>query len=102
MGKGWKKAGKLEAAQKKGAVFTKIAREIQAGYYGRVLDPNHPADPKDQQAFAYPVYVAFLLAPTVGLAFEHVGIGFEWLLIAMTGASVWLWLSALGWRPERK
>lgn len=29
MGKGWKKAGKLEAAQKKGAVFTKLAREIQ-------------------------------------------------------------------------
>lgn len=28
MGKGWKKAGKLEAAQKKGAVFTKLAREI--------------------------------------------------------------------------
>jgi YebC/PmpR family DNA-binding regulatory protein len=28
MGKGWKAAGKLEAAQKKGAVFTKIAREI--------------------------------------------------------------------------
>lgn len=28
MGKGWKKAGKLEASQKKGAVFTKLAREI--------------------------------------------------------------------------
>jgi YebC/PmpR family DNA-binding regulatory protein len=28
MGKGWKAAGKLEAAQKKGAVFTKAAREI--------------------------------------------------------------------------
>jgi YebC/PmpR family DNA-binding regulatory protein len=28
MGKGWKKAGKTEAAQKKGAVFTKLAREI--------------------------------------------------------------------------
>ncbi|MGE4130087.1 MAG: YebC/PmpR family DNA-binding transcriptional regulator [Bdellovibrionales bacterium] len=28
MGKGWKKAGKLEASQKKGAVFTKVAREI--------------------------------------------------------------------------
>lgn len=28
MGKGWKKAGKLEAAQKKGALFTKLAREI--------------------------------------------------------------------------
>src|SRR5262249_17904298 len=28
MGKGWKKAGKLESAQKKGAIFTKLAREI--------------------------------------------------------------------------
>lgn len=28
MGKGWKKAGKLDAAQKKGALFTKLAREI--------------------------------------------------------------------------
>jgi YebC/PmpR family DNA-binding regulatory protein len=28
MGKGWKKAGKMEASQKKGAIFTKVAREI--------------------------------------------------------------------------
>ena len=28
MGKSWKKAGKLEASQKKGALFTKFAREI--------------------------------------------------------------------------
>lgn len=28
MGKGWKKAGKLENANKKGAIFTKMAREI--------------------------------------------------------------------------
>jgi YebC/PmpR family DNA-binding regulatory protein len=28
MGKSWKKAGKMDAAQKKGAVFTKLAREI--------------------------------------------------------------------------
>lgn len=28
MGKGWKKAGKLESSQKKGAIFTKVAREI--------------------------------------------------------------------------
>ncbi len=28
MGKSWKKAGKLDAAQKKGAIFTKLAREI--------------------------------------------------------------------------
>ena len=29
MGKGWKAAGKSENAQKKGALFTKVAREIQ-------------------------------------------------------------------------
>src|SRR6201981_995206 len=34
-----------------------ITREIQTGYYGRLLDPSRPNDPRDEQAFAYPVYV---------------------------------------------
>jgi hypothetical protein len=75
-----------------------ITREIQAGYYGRVLDPARPNDPKDQQAFAYPVYVTFLLAPTVTLPF-HVAQGiFFWLLIGLTAASVLVWLHAFDWR----
>src|SRR5689334_25440194 len=49
-----------------------ITREIQTGYYGRPLDPTRPSDPKDQQAFAYPVYVAFVLAPSVFLPFAVV------------------------------
>jgi len=77
-----------------------ITREIQVGYYGRTLDANRPGDPKDQQAFAYPAYVAFLLAPTVTLPFERVRTGFGWLLAALTAASVWLWLRALRWRPS--
>lgn len=40
MGKGWKKAGKLEAAQKKGAVFTKLAREIAVAAKLGGGDPN--------------------------------------------------------------
>lgn len=44
-----------------------ITREIQQGYYGRPLDPARTDDPKNQQRFAYPVYVVFLLAPTIGL-----------------------------------
>ncbi|HEX3585201.1 MAG TPA: hypothetical protein VH024_04360, partial [Candidatus Angelobacter sp.] len=40
-----------------------VTREIQAGYYGRPIDVSRPEDPTNQQAFAYPVYVAFLLAP---------------------------------------
>src|SRR5512132_4092933 len=33
-----------------------ITREIQNGYYGRPLDPARPGDPKDQAAFAYPIF----------------------------------------------
>lgn len=40
MGKSWKKAGKLEAAQKKGAVFTKLAREIAVAARLGGGDPN--------------------------------------------------------------
>lgn len=40
MGKGWKTAGKLEAAQKKGALFTKLAREITVAAKLGVPDPE--------------------------------------------------------------
>src|SRR5271167_2581954 len=75
-----------------------ITLEIQKGYYGRALDPARPNDPKDQQGFAYPVYVVFLLAPLIGLPFHAVQILFHCLLLGLTGASVWLWLRALRWR----
>jgi hypothetical protein len=75
-----------------------ITVEIQEGYYGRRLDASRPNDPKDQQGFAYPVYVVFLLAPLVRLPFHDVQILFHWLLIGVTGASILLWLRALHWR----
>jgi hypothetical protein len=76
-----------------------VALEIQKGYYGRALDPARPDDPKDRQGFAYPVYVVFLLAPVVGFSFHSVQLFFYWLLIALTAATVPLWLRGLGWRP---
>ncbi len=75
-----------------------ITREIQQGYYGRTLDASRPNDPKDQQAFAYPLYVVFVLAPTIGLPFAVVQRIFLDLLVAFTAASVLLWLRALNWR----
>ena len=75
-----------------------ITTEIQEGYYGRALDPARPNDPRDQQGFAYPVYVVFVLAPLIGFPFHGVQIFFYWLLLGLTGASVWLWLRALRWR----
>lgn len=76
-----------------------VTREIQAGYYGRPIQETRPNDPRNQQAFAYPAYVAFVLAPTVKLPFAVVRLGFFWLLALLTVASVLLWLRALRWRP---
>jgi Glycosyltransferase family 87 len=75
-----------------------ITREIQAGYYGRPLDAGLPDDPRDQQGFAYPVYVVFLLAPTVMLPFPVVQVGFRWFLAGLTVASVAMWLRVLRWK----
>ena len=82
-----------------------VTREIQSGYYGRPLDAGRIDDPrfnepKDQQGFAYPLHVVFLLAPTIGLPFPVVQTGFRWLLITLTLASVLLWLRVLRWRPS--
>ncbi len=75
-----------------------IAREIQIGYYGRPLDPTRPNDPKDQQGFAYPIYVVLMLAPTVTLPFSTVHRIFFWLLAMLTAMSVPLWLRTIRWR----
>ena len=77
-----------------------VTREIQVGFYGRPLDPSLPNDPKDQQGFAYPVYVALLLSPIITLPFPVVQTAFLWLLVVLTAVSVFLWLAFLQWRPS--
>lgn len=74
-----------------------VTREIQQGYYGRPLDSARPGDPKDQQGFAYPVYVIFYLAPTIHLPFEIIRKGFFWVLLGFTLATVPFWLRVLRW-----
>lgn len=75
-----------------------ITQEIQKGYYGRPLDPARPDDPRDEQRFAYPVYVVFLLAPTIALPFDVVEAGFQWLLVGIAVVSVLLWFRVLRWK----
>jgi hypothetical protein len=77
-----------------------VTRQIEIGYYGRALDPTRPGDPKDPQAFAYPVYVVFLIAPTIGFPFSVVQEVFRWFLLLLTAATVPLWLRAFRWRPS--
>jgi hypothetical protein len=77
-----------------------VTREIQIGFYGRPLNPSNPADPPFQESFVYPLYVVFLLAPTLTLPFRTVQEVFRWLLLFVTGCSVPLWMHAVGFRPR--
>lgn len=83
-----------------------VSRELQIAFYGRLLDPSRPDEPRDQERFAYPLYVAFLLAPFVNLGFHTVRIVFWWLLAAATIGSAALWQRffrlfrpSLSWAP---
>ena len=75
-----------------------VTRDIQRGFYGRPLDPSNPSHPIDQAAFAYPLYIVFLLAPTVTLPFPLVAEVFRWLLLLGIAATVPLWMHAIGAR----
>jgi hypothetical protein len=77
-----------------------VSREIQVGYYGRALDHSRPSDPRDEQGFAYPVYVVFGLAPTVRFPFAILQTWFFRFLILLTAASALIWVHALGWRSS--
>ena len=72
-----------------------LTREIQTGFYGRPLDAQNPRDPTARESFVYPLYVAFLLAPTVNLPFSTAAEIFRWLLLASIAFSVPLWMYAL-------
>src|ERR1700680_1078008 len=76
-----------------------VTGEIQQGFYGRPLDPRNPSDPTAQESFVYPLYVAFLLAPTVTLPFPMVQEIFRLLLLLAVAGSVPLWMVAVGFRP---
>lgn len=75
-----------------------ITREIQTGFYGRPLDARNPSDPTAQESFVYPLYVVFLLAPTVTLPFATVVTIFRGILLLAIALSVPLWMYAIGLR----
>jgi Glycosyltransferase family 87 len=77
-----------------------VTREIQLGFYGRYLDPANPSDPKDQAAFAYPLYVIFLLAPFVHLPFHTVLEIFRWIGLLGLAVCVPLWMYAVGFHSR--
>ncbi len=75
-----------------------ISHEIQTVYYGRPLDTSGADRGRDEQRFAYPLYVVFFLAPTIWLPFPVTQIVLRWTLALATAGSVLLWFRALRWR----
>ncbi len=81
---------------------TEVSHKIQIGFYGHPIEQSYDK-PRfeiiDEQRFAYPVYVVFLLAPTVHLEFAKLQNWAPAVFGGLTAISVGLWLAALRWRP---
>jgi glycosyl transferase family 87 len=80
-----------------------VSHEIQMAFYGHAVVQRYdqPADKiVDEQRFAYPIYVVFVLAPTVQVAFDKLQTWSLPVLILLVAASVVLWCAVLGWRPS--
>ena len=78
-----------------------VTKEIQRGYYGRPIDSHRETDPIDQQGFAYPLFVVFLLAPTIHLPFTVVKLLFTLVLLACAVWTVLLWIQVIGLENRR-
>ncbi len=72
-----------------------VTEEIQIGLNGHKYDPRRD---EAEQHFYYPVYVVFLMAPTVRLPFPLVKNLFVIFLLVVTAASLPLWLDFLQWK----
>jgi hypothetical protein len=75
-----------------------VTAQIQNDVWGHVLDPNNPSDPKDQQRFAYPLYVVLLLAPFITLPFSTVQLLYVVFAAAGMVLSVRCWATLFGIR----
>ena len=78
-----------------------VSHEIQMGFYGHPIEQRYDQPQSkivDEQRFAYPIYVVFLLAPAVHMEFQRVDAWAPVILAGLSVASIWLWLGVAGWR----
>jgi len=79
-----------------------VSHEIQMAFYGHAIEQGYdkPASEiVDEQRFAYPVYVVFLLAPTIHADFARLQAWAPGVLAAFVAISLGLWMRVLRWRP---
>ncbi len=81
-----------------------VSHEIQMAFYGRAIAQSYRepgANVINEQRFAYPVYVVFLLAPTVHADFQKLQVWAAATLAVLTALSVLLWIEVLRWQPSK-
>lgn len=81
-----------------------VSHEIQMAFYGHAIDQTYGepgVNAVDEQRFAYPVYVVFLLAPTVHVEFSRLRVWASAMFAVLTAISVLLWLDVAQWRPSK-
>jgi hypothetical protein len=81
---------------------TEVSHKIQIGFYGHPIEQSYDKpqfEIIDEQRFAYPVYVVFVLAPTIHVDFAKLQVWAPVVFGTLTAISVWLWLAVLRWRP---
>ena len=81
-----------------------VSHEIQMAFYGHIIEQQYGVpgvEPIDEQRFVYPVYVVFLLAPTVHVDFPRLQVWAPVIFAILTAASVLLWMEVLRWRPPQ-
>jgi hypothetical protein len=78
---------------------TEVSHEIQMAYYGHIVtEEESRTRVVDEQRFVYPVYVVFLLAPTIHMDFATVQKWAPFALGALAGLSAWFCIGLLDWR----
>src|SRR5579862_4146329 len=80
-----------------------VSHEIQMAFYGRAIEQSYDkprSEIIDEQRFVYPLYVVFLLAPSVHWDFAQMQSWAPVLFGAVTAISVWLWMKMLDWHPS--
>jgi len=76
-----------------------VSHEIQMAYYGHIVTAEESQRRVvDEQRFAYPIYVVFLMAPTIYSDFATVQLWAPYVLGAFAGLSVILCVGLLNWK----
>jgi Glycosyltransferase family 87 len=75
----------------------RVSDDLQRAYYGNVQLNGS----RDEQRFAYPIFVSLFLLPTVYLEFGQVQIIASFVMTAALAISIPLWLGFVGWQLSR-